>query len=87
VTTRVHRAALVGTAWLRWPRHRLRKSAVQVRQRADHYNSIGSLKSRSGRLTIPIGPFVTNTLKERKLACPKGPLDLVFPTGSGQALM
>jgi integrase len=54
-----------------------------VRQRADRYNVIGYPKSRSGRRTIPIGPFVTNTLREWKLACPKGPLNLAFPTGNG----
>jgi integrase len=33
--------------------------------------------------TIPLPPIVTNTLREWKLACPKGDLGLVFPTGKG----
>jgi integrase len=32
---------------------------------------------------VPAGPFVLNTLKEWKLACPKGDLDLVFPSSDG----
>jgi integrase len=32
---------------------------------------------------VPFGPIVANTLKEWKLACPKGDLNLVFPTGKG----
>jgi integrase len=68
---------------LRWIDVDLAKGEVSVRQRADRYNAIGRPKSWSGNRTVPIGPFVTNTLKEWKLACPKGPLDLVFPTGNG----
>ena len=30
-----------------------------------------------------MSPMVTNTLREWKLACPKGNLDLVFPNGNG----
>ena len=33
---------------------------------------------------MPFGKFVANTLKEWKLACPKGELDLVFPNGVGR---
>ena len=29
-------------------------------------------------------PLVANTLREWKLACPKGELNLVFPTGTGK---
>jgi integrase len=50
-----------------------------VRQRADRFNRIGNPKSASSRRTIPIGPMVTNSLREWKLACPEGGLDLVFP--------
>jgi integrase len=68
---------------LRWEDVDLTKGEVNVRQRADRYNTIGPPKSLAGIRTIPIGPFVGNTLKEWKLACPKGPHDLVFPTGNG----
>ena len=33
---------------------------------------------------IPLAPDVLATLKEWKLACPKGEAGLVFPTGTGQ---
>jgi integrase len=68
---------------LRWSDVDLAEGKIHVRQRADRYHVIGMPKSDAGQRTIPIGPFVVNTLKEWKLACPKGDLDLVFPTGAG----
>ncbi len=56
---------------------------IHVRQRADRWNEIGTPKSEAGTRDVPIPPMVVNTLKEWKLACPKGPLDLVFPNGKG----
>jgi len=56
-----------------------------VRQRADRYNKLGSPKSDAGRRTIPIPKIVVNTLREWKLASPKGDDDLVFPNGVGKA--
>jgi hypothetical protein len=35
-----------------------------LRQRADRYNEMGKPKSEAGERTIPLGPFVVNTLKE-----------------------
>jgi integrase len=55
-----------------------------LEQRADRYNKIGSPKSLSGQRVVPLGPFVVNTLKEWKLACPKSESGLVFPTSTGQ---
>jgi integrase len=69
---------------LRWDDVDLKRSELHVRQRADRYNAIGKPKSESGERTIPLGPFVLNTLREWKLACPKGDLGLVFPTSSGR---
>jgi integrase len=68
---------------LRWPDVDLKVGTVTVRQRADIFNAIGAPKSRAGERTIPIGPFVVNTLREWKMVCPRGPLDLVFPNGAG----
>jgi len=68
---------------LRWADVDFSAGKVHVRQRADRYNAIGRPKSQSSERTIPIGPFVQNTLKTWKLACPKGELDLVFPNGAG----
>ena len=36
-----------------------------------------------GPAAIPLPPIVVNTLREWKLACPKGDLGLVFPNGEG----
>lgn len=67
-----------------WSDVDLDRREIHVRQRADRYNDIGQPKSVSGERTIPVGPLVVNTLREWKLACPKGRLDLVFPNGSGK---
>lgn len=68
---------------LRWADVDLKKMEVHVRQRADRFNEIGSPKSAAAHRAVPFGPFVANTLKEWKLACPKGELDLMFPNGAG----
>ena len=69
---------------LRWIDVDLKRGELHVRQRADRFNRIGKPKSESGERTIPLGPLVLNTLKEWKLACPKGELGLVFPNGKGR---
>ena len=68
---------------LRWQDVDLKKSVLQVRQRADRYGVIGKPKSKAGHRIVPLGPQVVNTLREWKLACPKGEAGLVFPTPSG----
>ena len=68
---------------LRWGDLDMEKRELHVRQRADRLNRIGNPKTASSRRTIPIGPMVVNTLREWKLACPKGALDLVFPSHRG----
>ncbi|MGE5163266.1 MAG: tyrosine-type recombinase/integrase [Sphingobacteriales bacterium] len=69
---------------LQWADVDLKKAELHVRQRADRYSKIGKPKSESGNRTIPLGPLVVNTLKEWRLACPKGALDLVFPNTLGK---
>jgi integrase len=68
---------------LRWDDVDLKKAAIHVRQRADKYKTIGKPKSAAGERTIPMPPVLVNALREWKLACPKGELGLVFPTGAG----
>ena len=68
---------------LRWADVDLKGGELHVRQRADRYNNIGAPKSTSSTRTIPLAPEVEAALKVWKLACPKGELDLVFPTGTG----
>jgi integrase len=71
---------------LRWSDVDLKANELHVRQRVDRFNNIGSPKSDKGRRTIPFGPDLALALKEWKLACPKGELDLVFPTFAGTVL-
>jgi integrase len=68
---------------LKWADVDFSKAALHVRQRADKYHEIGMPKSDAGQRTIPLTPLAVMALKEWKLACPKGPLDLVFPNGKG----
>jgi integrase len=67
---------------LRWADVDLKGGELHVRQRADRYNIIGAPKSASSTRTIPLPPEVVAALKLWRLACPKGELDLVFPTGT-----
>jgi integrase len=68
---------------LLWDDVDLESGVLHVRQRADRWNAIGATKSKSSRRDIPLVPMAINALREWKLACPKGELDLVFPTGKG----
>jgi integrase len=70
---------------LRWLDVDFKRSEIHVRQRADRFGTIGRPKSEAGERTIPLLPMVVNALREWKLACPKGELDLVFPNGRGRA--
>lgn len=69
---------------LRWSDVDLDRREIRVSQRADRFNEIGKPKSEAGERTVPAPPIVGNTLKEWRLACPKGELDLVFPNGVGK---
>jgi integrase len=68
---------------LRWADVDLAGATLAVRQRADRYQEIGKPKSAAGHRSIPLPPLVVTVLKEWWLACPKGPLDLVFPNKVG----
>jgi len=69
---------------LPWRNVDLGKGIIHVRQRADAWRKIGAPKSKAGKRDIPLAPLVTNTLREWKLRCPKGELDLVFPNSVGK---
>jgi integrase len=68
---------------LPWANVDLKRGELHVRQRADYFNRIGPPKSESSERTIPLPPIVVSTLREHRLACPKGAMDLVFPNGRG----
>jgi len=81
-------AALTGTRaselrGLVWDAVDFDKRVIHVRRRADLWGSIGKPKSAAGARVIPLAPLVFSTLREWKLACPKGKLGLVFPNGAG----
>jgi integrase len=69
---------------LRWSDVDLKRGELHVRQRADRWRVIGRPKSEAGERTIPLPPMVVNALREWRLACPKGALDLAFPNGAGR---
>lgn len=69
---------------LRWADVDLSAGVLHVRQRADRYHDIGLPKTDAGQRKVPLTPMTVNTLKEWKLACPKGEMNLVFPTGAGK---
>jgi integrase len=68
---------------LRWEDADLKRAELHVNQRADRFHTIGRPKSEAGERTIPLPPLVVSALREWKLVCPKGTLNLVFPTGKG----
>jgi len=68
---------------LRWSDVDLKAEELHVRQRADRFCAIGAPKTEESRRTVPLAPDVLFALKQWKLACPKGALDLVFPTARG----
>jgi integrase len=69
---------------LTWTAVDLERKMIHVRQRADAWGTMGAPKSASGDREIPMSPMVLNALREWKLVCPKGDLDLVFPNGAGR---
>ena len=68
---------------LPWDHVDLDEGIARVRQRADAWGTIGAPKSKAGVRDIPLAPMVVSTLREWKLACPNGELNLVFPNGKG----
>jgi integrase len=69
---------------LRWSSVDLDRGELHVRERADRYKSFAAPKSEAGERTVPLIPIVLAELRKWKLACPNGPLGLVFPTSVGQ---
>jgi integrase len=69
---------------LKWANVDLEERVLRVRERVDQWGAFGSPKSAAGTREIPLAPIVVNTLREWRLACPKGELDLVFPNGVGK---
>jgi integrase len=68
---------------LSWADVDFARKVVHVRQRANLWCEIGAPKSEASDREIPMSPMVVNALREWRLACPTGELNLVFPNGSG----
>ncbi|HZK90551.1 MAG TPA: site-specific integrase [Stellaceae bacterium] len=77
---------------LTWEEVDFDRRVIRVRQRADHWGTLGAPKSAAGDREIPMSPMVVNVLKEWRLACPRqtppegeleGRLHFVFPNGNG----
>jgi integrase len=69
---------------LRWADVDFEARLINVTQRADASHKIGKLKSKMAYRSLRLSAVVLNALREWKLACPKGDLDLVFPNGVGK---
>jgi integrase len=68
---------------LAWRDIDFKKVELTVSQRADRYRTIGAPKTEAAERVIPLPSPIIAALREWKLACPNGPLGLVFPNGSG----
>jgi integrase len=68
---------------LQWGDVDLKCARLHVRRRVDRFNKFGPPKSKAGTRDILLSPIVANSLREWKLVCPKGELELVFPNGAG----
>src|SRR5262249_53731331 len=71
---------------LRWRDVDFKARELRVHQRADRFCKLGSPKSAMSRRTVPLAPEAVTDLKEWRLACPKGELDLVFPNAGGKVV-
>jgi integrase len=69
---------------LRWADVDFEARLINVTQRADASHAIGKLKSKAAYRSLRLSTLVLNALREWKLSCPKGDLDLVFPNGLGK---
>jgi integrase len=69
---------------LRWADVDFEARLINLTQRADASHKIGKLKSKAAYRSLRLSPLVLNALREWKMACPKGDLDLVFPNGIGK---
>jgi integrase len=69
---------------LRWQDIDFDARQIKLTQRANLSHSIGKLKSKAAYRSIPCPPIVLNSLREWRLQCPKGDMDLAFPNGIGR---
>ena len=68
---------------LTWNDIDLKQSELHVRQRADCFATIGSLKSAAGRRSVPLLPMLVQALRHWQLASSANAANLVFPARRG----
>jgi integrase len=68
---------------LAWDAVDLKSKTIAVQRRASLWGDLGSPKSKAARRKIPVPDLVVRELRQWKLACPIGELNLVFPNGNG----
>jgi len=68
---------------LQWRDVDLAAGMIRVRRRVDKYSAFGPPKSAAGTRDIPISAATVAMLEAWRSECPKGELDLVFPTSTG----
>ena len=67
-----------------WDDLDLQRGEIHIRRRVDRFGTFGPPKSAAGTRTVPMSPLLLNALRQRRLACPKEELNLVFPNGAGR---
>lgn len=68
---------------LSWYDVDLDRGVIHVRQRADAWGRLGPPKSKAGSRDIPLVSIAVHALRQWRLVCPRGNLDLVFPNRYG----
>lgn len=68
---------------LTWQHVALKRSIIEVRQRADSWRQIANPKSASGHRDIPLAPIVVTELTKLKARKQAGESDYVFGNGAG----
>lgn len=59
------------------------RKKIDIRQRADRWNTIGPCKSAAAYRKVPISIDLCKALRTWEEVCPSSPANLVFPTTSG----
>ena len=81
-----HRLRASELRGLSWRQFEFKSATVTIDQRADAMGTIGAPKSQASRRSIPLPSSAILALKQWKLACPKTPADLVFPSIAGKVM-
>ncbi len=70
---------------LKWPDILWEDSQIHI-QRSFNNQRFYNTKTKGSNRKVDIGPTTLKTLREWKLACPPGDIDLIFPTNAGNPM-